>query len=389
MHFGKLSYTLFSSTAMVRRKAFTISAFLLALLQLGCAASHLSSPGGGPHALSLAAVGDTTGYTIALAEGQREGIRGLLSGKDIFVFNAEGVFSKRLHQGDCQSFRHQSLFLGPPEEIDSLPRGRITVASLANNHVLDCGVEGMRETMQAFKEHGIMTVGAGGNLREACGPLMLDVKGFHVAVLAYFEMDQSVFAYIGAAPEQFLAGRDKSGVASWQSCNGQERIEELRKKADVILVLVHMHHAINSWTDTPNDASILFAKKIIDAGADIVIGSGPHVPQGIMRRDRGVSLLSLGNFLFQPRHDIPERSRRSLGVDLAISDDRINLVIVPLRLDILGQPRVALPGDADMILKRVASLSDQLGTPLRIRGERGYLEIQRTKGEGSSGADVR
>ncbi len=154
------------------------------------------------------------------------------------------------------------------------------------------------------------------------------------------------------------------------------------------MVFAHMHQTKPSWTETQSIKSILFVKNILNAGADIVIGTGPHVPQGILRSDRGVALLSLGNFLMRPDYRMPEEGHRAVLADFTISNDRLKLAIVPLRLDILGIPRITSEEDGGFILNRIVSLSDQLGTTLEIRGERGYLEIQRIPINGSPTANM-
>lgn len=119
-----------SENASVKRKYAVASAFLLISLLFGCAASHLSTSGQNSHTLSIAAVGDTNGYNTTMqAKGQLKSIEELLSGKDILIFNAEGVFSEKIHSKDCHRFKHQSLFLSSLEVIDSLPRGEMAIAS--------------------------------------------------------------------------------------------------------------------------------------------------------------------------------------------------------------------------------------------------------------------
>jgi len=354
------------------------SAFLLISILSGCAVSQLSTSEQNSHALTVTAVGDTNGYNTMHAQGHLKRMKELISSKDIFIFNAEGVFSEKLHFKDCHRFRNQSLFLGSVEIIDSLPRGEITIASLANNHILDCGREGLLETMLELKKHGIMTVGAGGNVEKACKALRIDIKGMHVAVLGYLEMDPEVLVYAGMEPDWFSADQGRGCVASWKLCNGQQQIARIRKEADIIMVLVHMHDTKFSWTEKASALRDVFFKEILKAGADIVIGSGPHVPQGMIKSDRGVALLSLGNFLLNPDYKMPEEGHYSILADFTISNDDLRLTIVPLRLDILGRPGAALAEDADLILRKIISLSDQLGATLQIHGERAHIEIQRT-----------
>jgi hypothetical protein len=363
--------------AMAKRKAAITFAFLLTWLLCGCTLPEVSTSGQNSHTLTIAAVGDFNGYNIEQTENQLNSIGKLLSGKDIFIFNAEGVFSKKLRSEDCHRFRHQSLFLGSSKVMDYLPATDIAIASLANNHVLDCGQEGLLETMQELKKRGITSVGAGENVQQSCKPLMLQLKGLNVAVLAYLEIDPAVLSYIGMVPDWFSSDHRKAVVASWKLCNGQKQITEIRKVADIVLVFVHMHYTKFSWTENPSTASILFVKNILDAGADLVVGSGPHVPQGIISSDKGVGLLSLGNFLFRPDYSTPEEGRRSILANFIVSDDSLKLVIVPLRLDVLGIPHVALQDDAGIVLNRIVSLSGELGTTIQVRGGKGYLEVRR------------
>ncbi len=362
---------------IAKRKAAAITAFLFAFLLFGCTLYKVSPLGHDSHTLGIAAVGDANGYNTMQAEGQLKDVRELISGKDIFIFNAEGVFSKKLSSKDCHRFKNQSLFLSSSQVIDSLPRAAITIASLANNHVLDCGGEGLLETMKEFRERGIMTVGAGEKVREACKPLILDVKGLKLAVLAYLEMDRAVLDYIGMAPDRFSSDDSMGVIASWDLCKGQKLISDIRREADIVMVFVHMHHTKFSWTEVPSTTSILFVNKILNAGADIVVGTGPHIPQGIIRSNRGVALLSLGNFLMNPDYNMPEKGHRSMLADFTMSNDRLDLYVVPLRLDLLGIPLIASQEDGGIILKRIVTLSDKLGTTLQRRGERGHLEIQR------------
>ncbi len=356
---------------------FTSAVLLLTSLLFGCISGRLSNLRETSHALTIAATGDTNGYNTMPTEDQLGSVAAFISGKDIFTFNAEGVFSEKLNPKDCHKFRNQSLFLGSPAVIDSLPRGKITVASLANNHILDCGQNGLIETILELRKRGIETVGAGENAEEACRPLMLNIKGLNVAVLAYLEIDPKVLDYIGMNPAWFLAGNNKAGVASWKLCNGQKKIAEIRKEADIILALVHMHQSTFSWTDIPDAEGVLFVKKMLDSGADIVLGSGAHFPQGVISNNKGIAVFSLGNFLMHPDNGMPEKGYRSFLADFTISNDSMGLTVVPLRLDIRGIPKVVSEGDANIIINRIVALSYQLGTTMEMREDRGYVEIKR------------
>lgn len=221
---------------MAKRKTAITSALLLIWLLCGCTLPRVSTSGQDFHTLAIAAVGDFSGHNIMETENLSDSIGKLPSGQDIFIFNAEGVFSRKLRSKDCPRFRHQTLFLGSSQVMDSLPLADITIASLANNHVLDCGQEGLLETMHGLKNRGMMPVGAGENAEQACKPLILQLKGLNIAVLAYLEIEPAAMSYIGMAPDWFSSDSSNAAVASWKLCNGQKQIAEIRKVADIVLV---------------------------------------------------------------------------------------------------------------------------------------------------------
>ena len=85
---------------------------------------------------------------------------------------------------------------------------------------------------------------------------------------------------------------------------------------------------------------------------------------------------------------MPEKGHRSVLANFIVSDDSLKLVIVPLRLDILGIPHVALRDDAGIILNRIVALSGQLGTTIQVREGRGHLEMRRMPINSPSEANI-
>jgi hypothetical protein len=319
--------------------------------------------------LRIAAVGDTNGYDIlpgAELDAPLKGIRGLTAGDDVFIFNSEGIFSENLPDGVCRGFPRQSLFRASPDVLDLLPAGRFRVASLANNHILDCGREGLIKTMQEMKKRGILTLGAGEDLSEACGPLRVKVNGMHLTILSYLDMES----------DRFYASDDTAGAASWTRCDGQKQIAGAREDGEIILVFLHIHHG-SSWIGRSYPSAVSMVKDILAAGADIVIATGPHVPQGILKADGGLAILSLGNFLFQQDRPMPEEAYHSVLADLNISEESMRLFLTPLRLNAAGIPEVAAHEDALQIIWEILSLSRTLGTEVELRGDRVYLEVKR------------
>ena len=96
-------------------------------------------------------------------------VRDLLRKQDVFIFNFEGVLlSKEPLPGTCRKLPRQSLFYSYPRIADFLHLTQLTIATLANNHILDCGGQGIQETVHELASRGILTVGAGENSQRAC-----------------------------------------------------------------------------------------------------------------------------------------------------------------------------------------------------------------------------
>ncbi|MCS7086040.1 MAG: CapA family protein [Bacteroidia bacterium] len=166
------------------------------------------------------------------------------------------------------------------------------VASLANNHVMDYGAEGLKATLEALERRGISTFGAGMNRDEAYRPLILEKDGQKVALL-------------GAGEAQFgcLIEDDAPGYAWIFHPLTIENIRRCKASGCTVVVLPHAGLEMESlplpeWRNA--------YRQLIDAGADAIVASHPHVLQA-REWHRGKPIYySLGNFYFpldKPRSD--------------------------------------------------------------------------------------
>ena len=161
-----------------------------------------------------------------------------------------------------------------------LRRAGFTAFCLANNHVLDCGPDGLAQTIEHLHRAGIRTAGAGGNLYEALAPAVMSCDGRQVALLAF-----------GNGP---AAGRKTAGVAPVNSECLARALRQVRGSADAVVVMVH---AGLEFLEYPESYVRRFADEAVDGGADVVVGSHPHCIRGLKRSARGVILYGLGDFL--------------------------------------------------------------------------------------------
>jgi len=179
------------------------------------------------------------------------------------------------------------VFRGKPEALSGIVEAGIDIVSLANNHTLDHGIDGLLDTRKYLDEYGIAHVGAGNNAEEAYAPVILEANGIKVAYVATSRV----------LPEtSWKATPYQAGLAeSYAPEQTLEAIEKVEAEAHITVVLVH-------WglerEDSPEPYQLDLARRYIDAGADIVIGSHPHVLQGFEQYNGKWIAYSLGNFAF-------------------------------------------------------------------------------------------
>jgi hypothetical protein len=342
-----------------------LTLLLMSILQ-GCARIGFGSRSS---SMTIAAVGDTNGYNSLLdpKEDPLREVKSLLKDNDIFIFNYEGVIlSNEPTPGTCHRFPRQSLFYTVSPIANFLRSADHTIATLANNHVLDCGSYGIRETIRKLESSRIQPVGAGNNSYEACEPILLHIKRYKIALVAY----------LANKTDTFSANVNRAGSASWDECNGKGQIEKLKAEGYIVVASLHLHLA-RGWTESSPQIHVDLVKRVLDAGADVVIAHGPHVPQGILQTNGRLAMLSIGNFLFHPDYKMPRKAHRSFLAKVTISPDGLTLKLVPLILDDSGSPRIPSPDEASAILSNIVRLSAELGTEVIVRENAGYVKVKR------------
>jgi len=237
-----------------------------------------------PRVLRLAAVGDfllTDGQGGAAFRPERlDGVRPLLEACDLVLGNLECTLP-----GDEGVVATEPRVIATPESIRAAVGSTFRVVTLANNHAFDCFASGFRRVKAVLDDLGVAHVGAGETLAEAEAPAVLDVRGVRVAFLG------AVDERTGRTP---VATADGPGVAPFDVSRLADRIGDARAEAAHVVVCVH-------WGEErfriPSPAQIERGRRLVEAGASLVIGHHPHVVQG-METYLGRSIAySLGNFI--------------------------------------------------------------------------------------------
>ena len=199
--------------------------------------------------------------------------------------------------------------------------------SLANNHSGDYGPEAFSSMLDLLDKAGIRYFGGGKDLRAAHEPIIFDVKGKRIALLAY-----NLFF-----PRSFEALEDRAGSAWGEDDYVRAGIERARKvhKADIVITYPHW-----GWEDEKIASSnqVALAHLMIDSGADAVIGGHPHVTQNIEIYKGKTIFYSLGNFVFDSFDT--DDTNTGWAVEMTIEpDSNISWKIFEAKLDENGIPR--------------------------------------------------
>ena len=179
-----------------------------------------------------------------------------------------------------------------PLDVNRLPEltpAKDTLCVLANNHVTDYGPDGLLATLQTLRSAGLSTLGAGATLSEARGPLIFQLEGRRVGMLAYADTR----AHVGAVP----ATANSPGVAPLIEELVVEDLGNLLPRVDEIWLYLHWGR---EYIRYPEPEQRTLASAFARAGAGLIIGTHPHVIQGWEQIAQASVYYSLGNFVFPP-----------------------------------------------------------------------------------------
>jgi poly-gamma-glutamate synthesis protein (capsule biosynthesis protein) len=181
-------------------------------------------------------------------------------------------------------------FRTSPAALDFLSGAGVDMVSLANNHAIDFGPVGLRDTLAAARESPIPVLGIGEDKAAAFRPYRVSVRGTDFAFLAADAVRERAIAW--------AAGPDKAGIATAIVRRPRALIEAVRRAAaqdDVVVVYLHWGTELLSCPD-PLQQPI--ARALARAGADVVVGSHAHVLLGSGWLGRTYVNYGLANFIW-------------------------------------------------------------------------------------------
>lgn len=291
-----------------------------------------------------------------------------------------------------------STLRADPERAQDVAEMGFDVVTLANNHALDCGLQGLRDTIAALETVGVQHVGTGANQRASYEPVFRETSGGKVAIFGVASTLPPGFAAgafrPGIAPIRVLSQfavdpavvSEQPGIAPFVHTQAHqadvdsfcEFVSDAKSKADFVAVMIHWG-VPHGWV--PLSQGVLaeyqrpLAHALIDAGADIVVGNHPHAVHPVEVYQQRLIAYSLGNFVFQAWPELRQASDKgryssSLPMApyrnpfndpatlesvllLAQRGERVSYRFVPTLMSSDGNPIVADPVTANRIIDRL------------------------------------
>ena len=283
-------------------------------------------------------------------------LRPLLKRSPIVMANLESPISRK-GKRRARRFSYRMR----PRMAKAIAEAGINILNLANNHLTDCGPEGVLETIQIARESGLQTIGAGVNEAEAHRPVVCSAGGNRLGFLGYYWHTRCA------------AGPSLPGTALGLRERMAADIRALRERVERVVVTFHWG---TTYDRVPTEEIQARAHHAIDYGADLVVGHHPHIIQPLeIYRGRPI-FYSVGNFTFGTGNSKAE------GLVLSVSFKQTGLSCVAIPLYVRNrdprvhfQPKVLSGASGERNIRHLVHPEFPGGERLEIRDGWGFLSL--------------
>lgn len=266
---------------------------------------------------------------------------------DYTIANLETTFTESTKKRD-KGDKVQYHFKGPKEYVQILKSSSIEGVTLSNNHIFDYGSEGFNDTINVLKENNINYCGEENKI-------IKEIKGIKVGFLGYCAW--------------YVSDELKASIAKDISTMKNEGVK---------IVIPYFHWGIENSYE-PNDTQKYIAKFSIDNGADMVLGSHPHVIQSIEKYNGKLIAYSLGNFSFGGNRNPNDKSTYILQSKFKFKNDAISSVefkVIPTRISSVTEKNDYVPTPIDGIEgEEILGKLNELSETMREKIKNEYLEV--------------
>lgn len=224
---------------------------------------------------------------------------------DLVLANLEGPIAvKQIAYGDL-------IFRFDPEVAALLKKVGFTTFNLANNHTYNQGKAGYAETLESLAAAGLDSFGQPDSVNADRSSIIYEIKGVKIAFLGLDDVDYKINADDAAA-----------------------KIQELDKTVDFLVIAIHWGI---EYKKTASARQTELARKFIDAGADFIWGTHPHVVQNSEVYNGKTIYYSLGNFVFDQYWSA--ETQKGLVLAVKITKDKVEVKEIPVALINQGEPK--------------------------------------------------
>lgn len=281
-------------------------------------------------------------------------VRDSLRAADIALGNLESIV---LDRGTFADTALSPVFAAPAAAAPLLADAGFTAVSTANNHAWDFGHPALLESLVHLDGAGVAHAGTGPTVADALRPAMIRRRGWTVAIFSV----TAIFNY----PDLTVRGHAAECCVAWADTVALRSAFRAAREGGADLVLVMLHAGLE-YRPVPPAEVVAIATGIIHAGADVVFGHHPHVPQGLGWADGKPILYSLGNFVFAQHRPWTDRG---LWAEYTVTPDgRRSLTVRPVIAGV--QPRLASGPDSVATMEHFRAISDSLTRLPQARARR-------------------
>ena len=245
------------------------------------------------------------------------------------------------------------ILFNPTSFASYLSEKGFNAVSLANNHIRDCGDQGVLSTLKSCEKNGIHTFGAGETIADAVKPLIFEKHGKRVEILSFAEKE---FNYVSQC---------RAGATVFDPYDSFDRITAAKKTANAVIVLYHggIEHYIY-----PSPELQKKCRKMISSGADVVLCQHSHCVGTRERYGNGEILYGQGNSVFGYRKG-NEVWNHGLLAFITITDHGVETHYDVLETDAGGYVSLASRDASEVVLGRLENESAKILNPAFIKDE--------------------
>lgn len=295
-------------------------------------------------------------------------IKSLISDSDLRIVNLEAPVCNDLPSAKISK-------TGPnlrvsAEALKPLKYLSVDYVTTANNHMMDYGATGLKETLDICKRNGIKTIGSGRNFEEACE-------------VEYVNIKEKSIALINACEDEWSTTHDDSpGCNPIDEIELSRQIKRAKEKADVVIVILH---GGNEHYELPTPKMVNLYRWLTEIGADAVIGHHTHCFSGYEICNGHPIVYSLGNFVFD-RDTNFKPWYTGLCANLYCDESGIELKLVPFK-QFANQAKIAILEGKELelwknncnriaeIIKKPKKLSEEFSNFAKALGPNYLLSI--------------